>query len=1215
MNTLLDSAEPWLSPMALLSWKGTLLTLVVGASLLLLRRHLSPAWRHGLWLLVMLRFLLPDLGTSHLSISSITPAPIPAVMQETSETPLSPVDDDALEFLPNAPQEMMPEASMVIAPAMTPPQAVAWSISQRLTLMWLGGAAAVLGLMVLLHVRLLLRIRRDAVPASAEVATILRKACDLAHIRRMPRLICTDAIRAPSLFGVLRPAILLPKAVAENEKPAGLQLIFLHELAHMKRWDLVSQIIASLAIALHWYNPAVWWAGRRLRAEAEMAADSHALRSTGTGAAEAHHMGELLLGFANHAAAAWVASFLAFTQMGISDNKQDLRRRIEALMDIARGRRTRWFVGLSVFFLFALTGLTNAPAEDAPKKAAPDAKSAAAAKAPAATGTLTVTGQVVDPQGKPIADATCFLRSGDELDYEQRKLTSDAEGRFKFEAVSAQGPLRVWARHPRFQDAQQPMPDLTPQEAANLRLVLEPVTNWVRGTITNEKNGKPIKDATVYLKTGALTSLPAVSWLTTLATKVQTDEAGHYQFPRQKQDAEAMLAVEAPGMWMTAVKFTWEKGEMTKDIALAADPGISGRVTNADGKAVEDASLSITTSYYGLSLAPMRTRHPDMHYSVGRGYWMGNPVTDANGDFKGRTIREDPTNEPWLVATHPVAGIQQVPLKEWTNGQTIILEKWRSIHGTLLDAEDKPMKNKELKLLQLFPAREGSRFSISHQASCVTDDQGRYRMEGLLPRSITASVRVDGEYIQLPGGGWTPGMDLEHTLRMRSKADKTDASTTSGKRHVKGRLVLPSTPGKPLPKHELRVSISLAGASVESAQNSEVDGQGHFTSNMLPPGQYELRAWVQPQDRGFTYAFNSGLTKRFALATAESGPLDLGELKLDAADFDFISRTAPAPAPAPATSYRREQRVEVELAEAYSFESWSGCGGSETSPEQKFTPQGGIVGTVPASNNGRFMLRATKKDGTRYFSAAQLVTPEGQDVFKSKLAFTPGVLVEGVLRDLPKTYAGGGWAVASVRVSVEVAPDAVQRGGIPYLIWHAWTPVRKDGTFRFHGLPRGSLEITAMDVGWISRNPRGHSTDVKENLLTAGPVLKLNVDTQPSLQGRVRVFRPDGTPAAGASLALQPPSNSNLGRALGRWNYATEQADAKAYATFKKQKTAGHFAIADADGYASLANIPQDNMTFEVTWTDAETKDRHVERANLRLNVAEPQIKLQGKKP
>lgn len=946
-----------------------------------------------------------------------------------------------------------------------------------------------------------------------------------------------------------------------------------------------------------------------------MAADAYALRCTE--AKEAHRMGELLLGFANHATAAWILSFLAVTQLGISENKRDLRRRIEALMDIARGRRTRWVVGLGLFFVLALTGLTQAPAQEAAQVKPAEPTPAAA---PGGKEGRKVAGRVVDTEGKPVANATCLLRIGDAVEFEQRKTLSDADGRFQFEGVAESAPIRAWARHADYLDVRYSENDVPTEDAANLKLVLQPVTSWVCGTIKEKAGGKPVKGATVHLAVGTLAKLPTITWLSMpsgQASQTTTDDAGYYQLPRKSADANGVVVVVAPGMKMTKTKFEWRADKMNLDHALEVEEGVSGKVMTADGKALEGASMSLAAGYVTVGRTLTKSRTSDLHYSAGQGSWLGNPLTDSNGLFSGRTFQEEAADDPWVIAQHPEHGLQYKPLREWKNGGTLRLEKWNAVQGFLVDAEGNVQKNKEIKLLQSEYSREAtvtpsSRFSISNHLTGFTDNEGRYKFERLLPHFDSCSVLVDGQYIRLPAGGWTPGKPMDLTLRIPPK--NAPASPKSQSRHTQGRILLPAAPGLKLPEHEIIVHISREGAQ-EGQGKTEVDGRGVFTTNMLEPGRHKLRIRVESKDRDLVAPQDNGLSMVFTVEpNADKKLQDLGEFKLEAADFAFTPRSASAKKSS-SSSDRREQKVEAMAEDAASFVSWSGSGSAGPPPAFKFTPDGRMMGPVPISSNLRFMLRAIKADGTRHFTAAQIGTENSKEAFKTKLAFKPGVAVEGQVRDLPVAYAGDGWVVAVVRVNAEAPLNEVQKGALPYANWFAWAPVRKDGGFRFPSLPRGSLEIAGFGEGWVTRSPTGYQVDTSADLTTTGPIHKMVVDTQPSLKGRVRVLRPDGSPAAGATVTVVPPSGVTLGRALGGWGFDREEADTEAYARFKKQRTPGHEAVANADGYVDLSNLASQYVTCEVGWMDPQTKTERTEKAPLQMSGREPTIRLTGARP
>ena len=72
--------------------------------------------------------------------------------------------------------------------------------------------------------------------------------------------------------GVFRPVVIVPANWCEWSDEQR-QCVLLHELAHVKRYDVALQIMARLTAAIYWFNPLVWYALGRLRVERELACD------------------------------------------------------------------------------------------------------------------------------------------------------------------------------------------------------------------------------------------------------------------------------------------------------------------------------------------------------------------------------------------------------------------------------------------------------------------------------------------------------------------------------------------------------------------------------------------------------------------------------------------------------------------------------------------------------------------------------------------------------------------------------------------------------------------------------------------------------------------------------------------------------------------------------------------------------------------------------
>jgi len=338
-------AAAWLALLLHVSAKATLV-LVTAAVVCLALRRASAALRHLVWTLAivcvlclpLLSMVLPAWrvgGLTYHMPASTSPHPVAdsAVQPTTDEAMVTTSTGGLTEA--EAGQPTLPSDSRSRERSETPSMPTAGpSLSQRipslvLSLWALGALAAFAHVLVsMLCVRRAVRgARRLADPAWQ------RLVCDASaqlRLRRPVALLSSRFETVPMVWG-WRHAILLLPADGEGWSPQRRWLVILHELAHVKRADCLTQMLGYLARAVYWFNPLAWLATRQLRREREQACDDLVLNSGLRSSDYAAH----LLAIAGRLQRPTLAQTAAVAMA----HRAGLEGRIRAILDARRPRR------------------------------------------------------------------------------------------------------------------------------------------------------------------------------------------------------------------------------------------------------------------------------------------------------------------------------------------------------------------------------------------------------------------------------------------------------------------------------------------------------------------------------------------------------------------------------------------------------------------------------------------------------------------------------------------------------------------------------------------------------------------------------------------------------------------------------------------------------------------------------------------------------------
>ncbi|MHA3840125.1 M56 family metallopeptidase [Sphingomonas aestuarii] len=286
----------------------TLLMLLVLAIRTPIRRAFGPNVAYALWLLPVLRMMMP---------------PLPATVRDHGIAPLSDASQQMLYYV----VEPLAETPAVYVTG----EGVPWALI--LLTSWAIGAGGFIAYHLISHRRFCANIRRQA------------RATDWMADGRV-EVIESDVAHGPLAFGIIRKTVAFPRDFAERYDDTERDLALAHELGHHARGDLIANWVALVMLAFHWFNPIAWKAFRAFRADQEMACD--ALVLSGREPSLRHAYGLAIVKSA-HGGAVSAACHL--------HTINDLKGRLKMLLDNQKRSRSRVWGGTAASAAIGLIAL------------------------------------------------------------------------------------------------------------------------------------------------------------------------------------------------------------------------------------------------------------------------------------------------------------------------------------------------------------------------------------------------------------------------------------------------------------------------------------------------------------------------------------------------------------------------------------------------------------------------------------------------------------------------------------------------------------------------------------------------------------------------------------------------------------------------------------------------------------------------------------------
>ena len=318
-------------------WQGLLVALILKSLLSIVANNKSKL-RYLLASLTMLTnailasltFVMVYPDTSAGANSNLSPIPLTSLVNElTQQNPL-------LSY-----QELLPSI-------------LAYSLPY-LSILWLASIAVLAG-------KLLIEVRnvnilplRSSVAPSPELLLRFNQLVNQIQLTTTPKLLISLKAEVPMAIGWLKPVVLLPIAMITNLNSVQLEMLILHELAHIRRHDYLVNFLQTLIELLFFFHPCVHWVGKQMRNEREYCSDDIAVQHCGDAIAYAHTLTDT-------ASLCSKKHCQTIPQMAMAASGGDLKARIIRLVDhhcAPTNYSSKWLAASSLLIALSLLSINQ----------------------------------------------------------------------------------------------------------------------------------------------------------------------------------------------------------------------------------------------------------------------------------------------------------------------------------------------------------------------------------------------------------------------------------------------------------------------------------------------------------------------------------------------------------------------------------------------------------------------------------------------------------------------------------------------------------------------------------------------------------------------------------------------------------------------------------------------------------------------------------------
>ncbi|PET96589.1 M56 family metallopeptidase, partial [Bacillus cereus] len=335
----------------------------------LFRNKLTPRWQYMLWIILILRLVLPWSPDSSYSIYSVltyksddafisSQNPVASFLTKERMQELKDIDNKKLLTKEDTYTTSSTKIGQVNKTQTHSNEDDETILFYTIFIyIWLTGVILLSVATFVMNRRLLLYIKKQPVITDEKIVQIFEKCKQSMSVQRNIPLLVSGKVSSPTVLGFIKPKLLLSTVHMKILDEQQLRYIFHHELAHIKRRDVGVNWLMHGLLILNWFNPILWYAYSCMREDQELACDALAL--TYIDSEEQIAYGHTIISLLEHYSSYYKVPSMA----NFSKNKRMLKRRILMIKKFQK-KSYRWSaLGAVAVIAVSSVSLLNARAD------------------------------------------------------------------------------------------------------------------------------------------------------------------------------------------------------------------------------------------------------------------------------------------------------------------------------------------------------------------------------------------------------------------------------------------------------------------------------------------------------------------------------------------------------------------------------------------------------------------------------------------------------------------------------------------------------------------------------------------------------------------------------------------------------------------------------------------------------------------------------------